>query len=45
MVVFGQSGCIRAKVDLIGQGGFNREKRLYSGKGCCIRAKIVVFGQ
>ena len=45
VVVLGQSGCIRAKVDLIGQGGFNRAKWLYSEKGCCIRAKIVVFGQ
>ena len=45
MVVFGQSGCIRAKVDVIGQGGFNRVKWLYSGKVFCIRAKMVVFGQ
>ena len=45
MVVFWQSGCIRANVDLIGQGGFNRAKWLFLGKRCCIRAKIVVIGQ
>ena len=39
MVVFGQSGCVRAKVVVIGQ------RWLYSGKNCCIRAKVVVFGQ
>ena len=37
--VFGQSGCIRAKVVVFGQ------KWLYSGKGCCVRAKVVDFGQ
>ena len=38
MVVFGQSGCIRAKVVVIGQKWF------YSGKKDCIQAKVVVFG-
>ena len=45
MVVFAQSGCIRVRVVVLGQ------KRLYSGKSSCIRAKClyrekeVVFGQ
>ena len=45
MVVFGQSGFIRASVAIIGQ------KLLYSGKKCFIRAnwlfpkKVFVFGQ
>ena len=38
MVVFGKSGCIRAKGVIFGQSGCIRAKRLYSGK-------IVVFGQ
>ena len=33
LVVFGQRSCIWAKVVVVGQ------KLLYSGKGCCIRAK------
>ena len=37
MVVFGQSGCIRAKVAVIGQNW------IYSGKSGFIRAKVVVF--
>ena len=68
MVVFGQKGCILAKVAVIehkrlysgkvvvfGQKWFTRvklvkfgKKRMYSGKGgkkCCIRAKVVLFGQ
>ena len=36
---FGQSGCLRAKVVVLGQMWF------YSGKSGCIRAKVVVFGQ
>ena len=39
MVVFRQSGCIRAKVVAFGQ------KWLFSGKSGCIRIKDVVFGQ
>ena len=39
MVVFGQSGCFRAKVVVIGQN------MLYSRKNGCIRKKEVVFGQ
>ena len=45
VVVLGQNGCIRAKVDVIWKGGFNLAKWLYSKKGCCIRSKMVVFGQ
>ena len=46
MVVFGQSGCIRAKMVVI------KQKWLYlgksgsiSGKSSCIRAKVVLFGE
>ena len=46
LVVRGQSGCVRTKVYVIGQGGNNRAKwlyfgkrMLYSGKNSCIRAK------
>ena len=46
VVVFGQkwflsgkSGCIRDK------SGCIRENWLYSVKTCCIRAKVIVFGQ
>ena len=39
MVVFGQSGCVRTKVVIFGQ------KWVYSGKSCCIQAKVVVFGK
>ena len=39
MVVFEQSGCIRAKVNLFGH------KWLYSGKKCSDRAEVVLFGQ
>ena len=34
----GKSGCIRGKVDIILQSGFNIAKWLYSGK-------VIVFGQ
>ena len=37
MVVFGQSGCIRAKIVVI------RQKWLSSEKNGCIRAKMVLF--
>ena len=47
-----QSGRIRVKVVVFGQGGFIRSKMLYSGlSGCysgnsvCIGAKVVVFVQ
>ena len=45
MVVFGHSGCFRAKVVVFGQ------RWLYSNKsGCiqksgCVRVKVVVFGE
>ena len=39
MVVYGQSGCIRVKVVLIGQ------KLFFSGKSDCFWAKVVVIGQ
>ena len=48
----GKSGCIWAKVVLVGQNGFNLEKNcfnrakwLYSGKSGCYRAKVVEFGK
>ena len=46
MVVFGQSGCIRAKVVVFEQKWLYSgkvivfgQKWFYSGKSCCIRAK------
>ena len=52
MVVFGQSGCNRAKVVVFGQKWFYlsescgiRGKVAVFGHSCCIRAKMVVFGQ
>ena len=39
VVVFGQSGCIRKKVDLFGKKWF------YSGKSGCNRAKVDLFGK
>ena len=39
MDIFGQSGCIGAKVVVLG------EKCLYSVKSCYIRSKVVVIGQ
>ena len=50
MVVFRQSGCIRAKVVVFGKSCFTRVKCLYSGKvdvleqSGYIREKVVVFG-
>ena len=51
-MVFGQRGCVRAKVDVFGiklsytgKSGRNRAMWLYSGKSCCILAKVVVFEQ
>ena len=50
MVIFGQkmlysgkSGCIRAKVVVVGQSGCIWAELEYSGKPDCIRAKVVVF--
>ena len=50
MVVFAQSGCIRAKVVVFGQSVCIRakvvvfgQKWLYSGNSGCIRAKVVVL--
>ena len=52
VVVFGQSGCSRAKVVvfgrkyfLIGQSGCIRAKWLYSGKVVVFWENVVVFGQ
>ena len=52
MVVFGQSGCIRAIVFVFWHSCCFGEKvvalgqkLLYSGKSSCIRASVVVFGQ
>ena len=52
MVVFGQSGCIWAKLLLSGKIGCNRarvvvigQKLLYSGKSGSIRAKVVKVGK
>ena len=39
MVVFGQNGCIPAKVVVFVQSGFIRANWLYSGRSCCNRAK------
>ena len=39
VVVFGQDGCVRAKVVVFGI------KLFYWGKSSCIWAKVVVFGQ
>ena len=38
MVVFGITGCVRAKMLFCG-------KMVVFGKGDCIRAKVVVFGK
>ena len=39
MALFGQNGCIRAKVVVFGQ------KWLFSDKSGCFRATVVLFGQ
>ena len=39
VIVFGKSGCIRAKTVVVMQ------KWLYSGESGCTRSKVVVFGQ
>ena len=52
MVIFGQGGCIRAKVVLfkqkwlyLGNSGCTRAKLLYSVTSGCIRAKLIVNGR
>ena len=45
MLVFGQSGRNRAKVNVFGQSGEIRTNGIYIAKSCCIVAKVVVFGQ
>ena len=41
VVVFRQSGCIRAKVIVIFQSGSIPAEWLYSGKSGCTRAKLL----
>ena len=50
MLVFGQSGCIRAKVIVfvlkwlyLGKGGIIRQMFLCSCKSCCLGTKVVVL--
>ena len=51
MVVFGQSGCIRAKwlysgkVVVFGENNSIQEKVVVFGQSGCIGAKVVLFGQ
>ena len=45
VIVFGQSGCIRAKEVAFGQKWLYSDKLLYSVKSCCTRAKLGLFGQ
>ena len=44
LVVFCKSGGIWAKVVVFGEKWLHRAKWLNSGKTCCIRTKMVVFG-
>ena len=44
MVVFGQCGCIRARIVVFGEKLFYSGKWFYFGKSFCIWAKVVVFG-
>ena len=50
IIVFGKSGCIRAKlvvyrnIGVFGQSDCNPQRWLCLGKKGCIRAKVVVFG-
>ena len=41
MWMYSASGCIRAKVFVVGQSVCIRAKLLYSGKNGCIRAKFL----
>ena len=45
MLVFGQSGRNRAKVNVFGQSGEIRANGIYIAKTGCFWAKVVVFGQ
>ena len=52
MVVFWQSGCIPAKVVVLGQNLFYSDKVFFIrpkvvvvGQSVCLRAKVVVIGQ
>ena len=45
VVLFGQSACIRANFVVFFQIGCIPVKWLYSGKSCCLWAKVDVFGQ
>ena len=45
MVVFGQSGFIRANMVVIGQVCCILKKCFYSCRSDCIRALVVVFGE
>ena len=44
VVVFGQSGCIRAKVVVFGKSGCIGAKDVVFRQGRCTRAKVVLFG-
>ena len=44
MVVFGESGSLRAKLLYSGKSGCNWAKVVVFGQSSCIRAKVVVFG-
>ena len=43
LVLFWENGCNMAKVGFFGKGGYILAKWLYSGKSCCIRAKVFVL--
>ena len=52
MDVFRQSGCIRAKAEVLGQKWLYSvkdvvfgQKWLYSGKNCCIQEKVLYSGK
>ena len=52
MIVFGQGGCIRAKMVVLRQkwlyskkSGCTRANLLYSDKSGCVRGKVVVIGR
>ena len=45
MAVFGQGGCIKAKVVVFGQSGCNRAKMDVFNQSRCIQAIVVVFGK
>ena len=41
----GKSGCIQAKVVILGKVVVFGQKWMYSGKSGCFREKVFVFGQ